>query len=121
MSIFLQFHTNHCVRATDIKTLKGVGFANEEICAQTGLKDERSVARYDKRQADPALDKMSKILTRKMKHTGTDNEESEAEIIREITSFSNSSVPVTNFMQKNRTVSHCFITVHSTAVHFHKY
>jgi len=53
-------------------------------------KDERSIARYDRRQDDRALNKMSTILTTKRKlPDGNEN-------------VSNVSFPLTTFMQKSQ-------------------
>ena len=116
-----RIYTNHCVRATYIKTLKDVGFTNEEICSLTGHKDERSVARYDKRQTDRALHKLSNGLSMKRKRCGTETQTGkqahnkmscsskssdnivfvENEQNDELAKFSQSSIPVSNFMQKS--------------------
>ena len=83
-------YTNHCVRSTYIRTLKDAGFQNDEVCALTDHKYERSIAQYDRRQNDRVLNKMSTILTTKRKLTdGYEN-------------VSNVSLPVTTFMQKSQ-------------------
>ena len=83
-------YTNHCIRSTYIRTLKDAGFRNDEVCAITGHKDERSIARYDRRQDDRVLDKMSTILTKKRKLSDYNE------------NVSNVSLPVTTFMQKSQ-------------------
>ena len=54
-----KIYTNHCIRSTYVTALKDAGFKNDEICAITGHKDERSIARYDKRKCDRVLQKLS--------------------------------------------------------------
>ena len=41
-------YTNHCVRASVITDLKDAGYANHEVCAITGHKNEGSIESYDR-------------------------------------------------------------------------
>lgn len=62
MAHLSKLYTNHCIRPTVVTNLKKAGFADREICAITGHKNERSVARYDKGVNDRTLKRLSDSL-----------------------------------------------------------